>query len=562
MTPTVAATSSDHLSSRLITIDYKYPLSKFSAQHAALARDLRYLPRYNLVMERADAPPRSAATELRESIVAVNRQMRRHRPDHGLTLSQMELLGEISRTGVTTPAELGTRLHVRVQSLTDSINALEARGLIGRRPDEADRRRQLIEITAAGHRAAGGRPRGTRRMVARHHARQPLAARVRPGDARRAGAAQAGIRRHESGHTSRMTRSRTSTTAQEWIAHDPDPKTAAELLECSDADLDERFAHALTFGTAGLRGPLRGGPNGMNLAVVLRATWAVAKVLKDRGLQGRDVVVGRDARHGSDEFALAAAEVLAAQGFPVTLMFAAVPTPVVAFAVRHGGAVAGIQITASHNPPSDNGYKVYFEGGFPIVPPTDRDIEQAMSAAPHADEIPRQAVVPSGVDEVQRYVERAAQVRHSHGSVRVAVTPLHGVGGEYLMDALVRAGFTDVHVVDDQFAPDPDFPTVALPNPEEPGAVDAVLKARRRRRRRHCCGAGSRCGPVRGRGADTRRLADAVRRRNRLATRRLPPLPDRTGSRHGSHRGGEFGGLVAHARGHRDRRTARATSRH
>jgi len=101
-------------------------------------------------MERSEASPRSAATELRESIVAVNRQMRRHRPDHGLTLSQMELLGEISRTGVTTPAELGTRLHVRVQSLTDSINALEARNLIGRRPDEADRRRQLIEITAAG----------------------------------------------------------------------------------------------------------------------------------------------------------------------------------------------------------------------------------------------------------------------------------------------------------------------------------------------------------------------------------------------------------------------------
>src|SRR6478735_2358028 len=235
-------------------------------------------------------------------------------------------------------------------------------------------------------------------MVACHHARQPLAARVRSGDARGAGAAQAGIRRLESGHTGRMTGSRTSTTAQEWIAHDPDPKTAAELLECSDADLDERFAHALTFGTAGMRGPLRGGPNGMNLAVVLRATWAVAKVLKDRGLEGRDVVVGRDARHGSDEFALAAAEVLAAQGFPVTLMFAAVPTPVVAFAVRHCGAVAGIQITASHNPPSDNGYKVYFDDGFPIVPPVDQDIEQAMSDAPHADEIPRRAVTPSGVD--------------------------------------------------------------------------------------------------------------------------------------------------------------------
>jgi phosphomannomutase len=268
----------------------------------------------------------------------------------------------------------------------------------------------------------------------------------------------------------------TSTAAQEWIAHDPDQRTAAELLECTEAELHARFAHPLTFGTAGLRGPLRGGPNGMNLAVVLRATWAVAKVLKDRGLHGRHVVVGRDARHGSDDFALAAAEVLAAQGFSVLLMFAAVPTPVVAFAVRHGGAVAGIQITASHNPPTDNGYKVYFDDGFPIVPPVDQEIEQAMADAPHADQIPRQAVTPSGVDEVQRYIERAAQVRHTHGSVRIAVTPLHGVGGEFLLDAMARAGFDDVHVVDSQFAPDPDFPTVTLPNPEEPGAVDALLR--------------------------------------------------------------------------------------
>lgn len=267
-----------------------------------------------------------------------------------------------------------------------------------------------------------------------------------------------------------------STAAQDWIAHDPDPRTAAELRECTGADLDERFAHPLRFGTAGLRGPLRGGPNGMNLAVVLRATWAVAKVLKDRGLGGHEVVVGRDARHGSDEFALATAEVLAAQGFSAQLMFTAVPTPIVAFAVRHGGAVAGIQITASHNPPTDNGYKVYFDDGFPIVPPVDEEIERAMADAPHADEIPRRAVTPSGVDVVQRYVERAAQVRYTHGSVRVAITPMHGVGGEFVLDAMVRAGFDDVHVVDSQFAPDPNFPTVALPNPEEPGAADALLK--------------------------------------------------------------------------------------
>jgi phosphomannomutase len=273
-----------------------------------------------------------------------------------------------------------------------------------------------------------------------------------------------------------MTSSRTSTAAQEWISHDPDPHTAAELAALTGEELDERFAQPLTFGTAGLRGPLRGGPNGMNLAVVLRTTWAVATVLKDRGLAGQRVVIGRDTRHGSEDFALAAAEVLAAQGFAVTLLFVAAPTPVVAFAVRHHGAAAGIQITASHNPPSDNGYKVYFEGGFPIVPPVDEEIERAASEAPYADEIPRRSVTPSGVEVVQHYVERAAKVRRTHGSVRVALTPMHGVGGEFVMDALVAAGVSDVHVVESQFAPDPEFSTVPLPNPEEPGAVDALLQ--------------------------------------------------------------------------------------
>jgi phosphomannomutase len=167
--------------------------------------------------------------------------------------------------------------------------------------------------------------------------------------------------------------------AREWIAHDPDPVTAAELQGCSDEELAERFSHPLTFGTAGLRGPIRGGPDGMNLAVVLRATWAVAQVLKDHDHAGSRVVVGGDARHRSEEFALAAAEVLAAEGFMVTLLFAAVPTPVVAFGARHLGASAGIQITASHNPPTDNGYKVYFDSGVQIVPPADREIEATRS---------------------------------------------------------------------------------------------------------------------------------------------------------------------------------------
>ncbi len=146
--------------------------------------------------------------------------------------------------------------------------------------------------------------------------------------------------------------------AAQWIAHDPDPATVAELRACSDEELAERFARPLKFGTAGLRGPLRGGPNGMNLAVVMRTSWAVAQVLTGRGLNGSRVVVGGDARHGSEEFALAAAEVFAGHGFAVTLFFAAVPTPVLAFGASHLGASAGIQITASHNPPSDNGYNV------------------------------------------------------------------------------------------------------------------------------------------------------------------------------------------------------------
>lgn len=183
---------------------------------------------------------------------------------------------------------------------------------------------------------------------------------------------------------------------QQWLSHDPDPGSAAELAECGEDELADRFAAPLTFGTAGLRGPLRAGPNGMNLAVVLRATWAVATVLADRGLSGSPVVIGYDARHRSAEFGRATAEVFAAQGFPVTLMYTAVPTPVVAFAVRNTGAAAGVQITASHNPPQDNGYKVYFPGGLQIVSPTDRDIEDAIASAPPADEIPGPASTHQG----------------------------------------------------------------------------------------------------------------------------------------------------------------------
>ncbi|HET9891101.1 MAG TPA: phospho-sugar mutase [Mycobacterium sp.] len=264
-------------------------------------------------------------------------------------------------------------------------------------------------------------------------------------------------------------------TPEEWIAHDPDPATAAELAECDPDELAARFARPLRFGTAGLRGPVRGGPDAMNVAVVSRATWAVAQVLIGRGLHGSSVIVGRDARHGSAVFATVTAEVLAAQGFAVLLLPGPVPTPVVAFAVRHTGAPAGIQITASHNPPADNGYKVYLDGGAQIVSPTDREIEAAMAAAPPADQIGRTAVKPAPGDLVERYIERAAGLRRGTGSARVALTALHGVGGAVAVETLHRARFTEVHSVGAQFAPDADFPTVAFPNPEEPGATDALL---------------------------------------------------------------------------------------
>ncbi len=185
-------------------------------------------------------------------------------------------------------------------------------------------------------------------------------------------------------------------TPEEWIAHDPDPAAAAELSALTPGELAARFAGSLTFGTAGLRGPMQAGPTGMNLAVVLRATWGLARVLKDRPAGGSGVFVGYDARHRSSEFALAAAEVLAAEGFSVTLLPEPLPTPVLAFAVRHTGAAAGVQITASHNPAADNGYKVYLDGGMQIVSPTDREIESAIAEAPPADEIARAAVEPSG----------------------------------------------------------------------------------------------------------------------------------------------------------------------
>ncbi|MPY97435.1 MAG: phospho-sugar mutase [Actinophytocola sp.] len=275
--------------------------------------------------------------------------------------------------------------------------------------------------------------------------------------------------------------------ALRWIADDVDESDRDELQAVLAAalggdahaaeDLADRMAGHLRFGTAGLRGPVRAGPNGMNRAVVVRTTCGVAQWLRDSGSAGGVVVVGRDARHGSDVFAADAAGVLAAAGFDVRMFAEALPTPVVAFAVRELGAVAGIQLTASHNPAPDNGYKLYDGSGAQIAPPADTDIEAAIAAAPAPLGVPRADTwqTPSP-DMLRAYLDRVASLpRGTTRNLRIALTPLYGVGGQVTLDALHGAGFTDVVVVEEQFTPDPTFGGMAFPNPEEPGACDPLL---------------------------------------------------------------------------------------
>ncbi|SFT48058.1 phosphomannomutase [Actinopolyspora lacussalsi subsp. righensis] len=277
--------------------------------------------------------------------------------------------------------------------------------------------------------------------------------------------------------------------AREWLAGEVDEADHAELSELtrraangdSDAasDLADRVAGSPAFGTAGIRAPLRAGPNGMNRAVVIRTTAGLAGWLRRRGTVGT-VVVGHDARHGSRRFAVDAADVLCAAGFEVRVLPEPLPTPVLARATRALGAVAGVQLTASHNPPTDNGYKVYLAGGDPLVAPYDAEIEGAVSEVGAADTVPREHGWHHYERALPEYLERVAElVGDGAGGLRVAVTALHGVGAEPLERALRSAGFTDTHFVTAQREPDPDFPTVEFPNPEEPGATDAVLELAR-----------------------------------------------------------------------------------
>ncbi|MFG3435832.1 phospho-sugar mutase [Nonomuraea sp. NPDC047897] len=272
--------------------------------------------------------------------------------------------------------------------------------------------------------------------------------------------------------------------ARQWLAQDPDPETRAELSELIDradlAALADRFGRKLEFGTAGLRGELGAGPNRMNRVTVMRAAAGLAGVLGP----GRHVVIGYDARHKSDVFARDTAAILTGAGLHASLLPSPLPTPVLAFAVPHLGADAGVMVTASHNPPRDNGYKVYWGDGSQIVPPIDREISAAIDAVGRVDELPLHGpgtLTELGEDIVDDYIDAIARLPLGDArDLRVAYTPLHGVGGATLTDAFLRAGFDSPMAVEEQRNPDPDFPTVAFPNPEEPGAMDlaAALAAR------------------------------------------------------------------------------------
>jgi phosphomannomutase len=269
------------------------------------------------------------------------------------------------------------------------------------------------------------------------------------------------------------------TAAEAWLSDDPDPVTRDELREViasgTPAELADRFAGPLRFGTAGLRGPLRAGPNGMNRAVVRQAAAGLVTWLAAQGAEG-PLVIGYDARHGSRDFAVETARVATGAGRPALVLPRPLPTPVLAYAVRQVGAAAGVMVTASHNPPRDNGYKVYLADGAQLVPPADAEIEAAIRAVGRLSEVPlgdEGSVVPESL--VTAYVDAvAALVGPGPRALGVAYTPLHGVGAPVLRAVLEKAGFVAPSVVPEQAEPDPDFPTVAFPNPEEPGAMDRV----------------------------------------------------------------------------------------
>jgi len=269
--------------------------------------------------------------------------------------------------------------------------------------------------------------------------------------------------------------------ARDWLSQDPDPVTRDELQRLIDADdtagLQDRFAERLQFGTAGLRGELGAGPNRMNRVIVAQAASGLAAYLNEHEANP-SVVIGYDARHNSDIFASDTAEIMQGAGVHAHLLPEPLPTPVTAFAIRHLGCSAGVVVTASHNPPRDNGYKVYLADSSQIVPPADADISAQIDAAGRVDEMPRSDdYTRLGPEVAEAYIEAVAALPHDGPRDIVTVyTPLHGVGRDTLVDVVRRTGFPDLHVVPEQGDPDADFPTTVFPNPEEPGAMDLALK--------------------------------------------------------------------------------------
>ena len=274
---------------------------------------------------------------------------------------------------------------------------------------------------------------------------------------------------------------------QAWIADDPDPITSSHLQEWLDtnneAELKKSFSGFLQFGTAGLRGPIRPGPSGMNRAVVGRTAAGIVTYMRERNLTS--VVIGRDARYGSEDYTFETAEIMSGAGMNVYVLPRPLPTPVLAFATNELGCDVGIMVTASHNPPQDNGYKVYLGGtvdgieyrGSQIVSPTDVSIAQKIDAIVSLKDQPRgKAWTDLGEEIVEKYITRTASLATKPGTLKIVYTAMHGVGTETLQRVFHKAGFLSPILVDAQAAPDPDFPTVAFPNPEEPGAIDLALE--------------------------------------------------------------------------------------
>jgi phosphomannomutase len=285
--------------------------------------------------------------------------------------------------------------------------------------------------------------------------------------------------------------------AAAWLSADPDERDRAELSSLlsdtspeSVAELTDRFADRLRFGTAGLRGAVGAGPNRMNQVTVTATTAALARWLLDRDPPAAEagVVIGHDARHRSDEFALQAAQVLAGAGIKVHMLTGRMPTPFLAFAVRELNAAAGVMITASHNPRADNGYKLYLSDGAQVVPPADTEIEAAIGEHGAVSDVviatPDSPLITRPGDELtQAYLDAICALTPPPASaawLRFVYTPLHGVAGQLALRAFDQAGFPEPDLVIAQFEPDPDFPTVNFPNPEEPGTLDLALAQARR----------------------------------------------------------------------------------